>query len=336
MAKVSHEMNYTLVTQSFGKENEYRRAILTVWSFYAQTKDSDRIRTILLTDNPPFFQSYFKGLPVEYILLTGDKIKSMRGAIDFLHRMKITLIEEAFDTCSTNILYADSDTFFTSDPSQLMANLSPGISYMHLREYRFDHLKDMPLPAGEAFRKFHTLISTQRFDLGKGYISLNDQMHSWNAGVMMLHRSHRQLIPDVYALTDQLYPATQNHASEQYAFSIILQNNTTIFPCESVIHHYWYRVKKSVMDNFLILQLTNAWTERSPEQKKNDVLAWTEMLPLYLEEHVWMVRDKSVQAFNENNFRQGFFYAAKAFVKNPFNIKFLRDVLYHSKRYFTL
>src|SRR5688500_15091363 len=106
----------SLVIQSFGRENEYKRAILTVLSFYANCSLPDeQTRLMLFTDRPEYFSSYLSGLPVDFILLTPEKIKEMRGNIDFLHRMKIAVIEEAFDKTGGNIIYADSDTFFVAD-----------------------------------------------------------------------------------------------------------------------------------------------------------------------------------------------------------------------------
>src|SRR5689334_14514320 len=109
-----------LVLQSFGRENEYKRAILTIWSYFAcSTAPLPASRVLLFTDNPGYFTAWFGGLPVSYVHLTPEKIKQMRGSIDFLHRMKIALIEESFQTLEGNILYADSDTFFTADPEPL-------------------------------------------------------------------------------------------------------------------------------------------------------------------------------------------------------------------------
>jgi hypothetical protein len=86
-----------LVIQSFGRDNEYRRAILTILSFYAHSSlKREETKVLLFTDMPAYFSTFLEGLPVEYVLLTPEKIKSMRGEIDFLHRMKIAVIEEAF------------------------------------------------------------------------------------------------------------------------------------------------------------------------------------------------------------------------------------------------
>jgi hypothetical protein len=127
-----------------------------------------------------------------------------------------------------------------------------------------------------------------------------------------------------------------NHASEQYAFSIILQNNTQLQACDTVIYHYWYRVKKQIMDQFLAKNINEKWARKSLNEKLNDVKDWTKTLPYYFEKHELLLKDNAVQAFNENKFRNGYYWTMKAFFKNPIiGKKFLNDVLYHTKRKIT-
>lgn len=326
-----------LVMQSFGREYEYRRAILTVLSFYAHVSaPRAEIRVILFTDKPSFFEPYLKALPIDYCELTPEKISAMRGAIDFLHRMKIAIIEEAFSRASGDLLYVDSDTFFISDPVPKLKQLDPGISFMHLCEYSFDTLKDAELPAGKSFRAVYSLIEQKKFLYADGSsFSISPRQYSWNAGVMFLHSSVSVLLPDIYVLTDQLYPATHNHASEQYAFSVILQGRTEIRPCDDVVYHYWYRIKKQIMDSFLGDHLGQKWTDLILEQKLKDVMGWTQCFPTYLDKHILTLRDRAIQCFNTNQFGRGYGIAFRAILRDPFNIAFMRDVFYHTRRFIT-
>jgi len=324
-----------LVIQSFGREHEYRRAVLTILSFYAHvSKPLPETRVILFTDRPDYLEPFLTGLPVHYRLLTSDKIRAMRGEIDFLHRMKIAVIEESFSIAGGNLLYVDSDTFFIADPAPKMALLSDQASFMHLREYSFDTLREAVLPAGESFLAVYSLITNQSFRLADGSpVSITPAQYSWNAGVMFLHHSVAGLVSDVYALTDQLYPATQNHASEQYAFSVILQNRMTLNACDDVVYHYWYRIKKHIIDAFLIKRLTLSWSVLPLNTKLEEVRRWTSSFPRYLDEHVFTLRDDAVQYFNTDEFGKGFRAALRAFFKDPFSVTFIKDVLYHTRRF---
>jgi hypothetical protein len=330
---MSIEVN--LVLQSFGRENEYKRAIFTILSFYAfSSLPVEKTRVILFTDQPNYFQYFLQSLPVQYILLTKEKILQMRGKIDFLHRMKIALIEEAFSISEGAIIYADSDSFFIADPVPMVKELSPAKSCMHVWEYELESLKNAALPAGQTALAFYELILSRTFQLADGSeVKYPLNSSSWNAGIMMFHADHSKFIPDVYALTDQFYPPTLNHASEQYAFSLVLKHRTEIMPCDSVIYHYWYRVKKQIIDSFLAGRITANWGQQSMSKKVKQVKDWCLILPGYLEKHILTVKDNAIQSFNKRHFRKGYSYALKALLRKPLDFHFLKDVLYHSKNW---
>lgn len=325
----------SLVIQSFGCENEYRRSILSIWSFYAHVSPQwEDTNVLLFTDKQEFFKGYLQDLPVTYIMLTSEKMREMRGEIDFLHRMKIAIIEEALNCSEGNIVYIDSDTFFTGDPASLFARLRSGVSFMHTREYAFQWLQQMPLPSGAPFRAVLKLLGEKYFVMAnREKKKFSPALFSWNAGVIMLHREQQYLLPDVYAITDQLYRLTKNHSCEQYAFSIMLQTSTRLYGCQEYIYHYWYRVKKQIIDRFLENRIDSSWNLLRADQKKQRVRKWTRKLPAYFDSHLLTVRDNSIQAFNRNDFIAGYGWALKAFVKNPFDPIFIKDFLYHTKRH---
>jgi hypothetical protein len=320
-----------LVTQSFGRENEYRRVLITILSFYAHS--SRALPTILFTDNPEWFKPYLGEFPVQYVLLTPEKVKVMRGEIDFLHRMKIALIEEAFTIAGDTLFYADSDTFFIEDPMKLYTQASASTSFMHVWEYQFESLRNMPLPGGATFQAFLNLVERKSFDLPDGtQLKVLPSDSSWNAGVMILHQSHKLLIPSVYSLTEQFFPETRNHASEQYAFSILLQQRTELKPCEAVIYHYWYHVKKKIADS-LSGDVVHTLQGLSKQQKLDQIKALTASLPGIFESHVYAFKDNAVQSFNENKYREAYRWVRRAFLKGAFkDITFVKDTLYHTKR----
>jgi hypothetical protein len=208
---------------------------------------------------------------------------------------------------------------------------------MHVWEYAFESIKDMPLPAGETFHAYLDKISCGPLKLADGSeINVTPDLSSWNAGVMLLHRSHAAWLPDVYALTEQTYPETKNHASEQYAFSILLQTRTELRPCDDVVYHYWYRIKKQIIDEFLGTELNENWAKKPLKDKIAIVKNWIQVLPKYFDNHVFTLRDNAIQTLNENKYSAGYKWAVKALVKQPLGDKtFIKDVLYHLKRQLT-
>ena len=329
---------HIFLTQSFGKESEYKRAILAVLSAFVHWNSGlDKIKVVLYTDNPGFFKNWLAGIEVDYVLLTPAKVKVMRGEIDFLHRMKIALIEETFiSNPEANIFYFDSDTFFIENPVGIFNAVEENNSFMHLLEYPFSDIKKMPLPSGETFQAFYNLINSRTFELAEGEkMVVKSEDCSWNAGVMCFHYSHHRFINDVYHLTDQFYPETKNHASEQYAFSIMLQKFTTLKPCEDIVYHYWYRIKKEIMDKLLAKNSFTSIEMLPLEAKIAKLKPFLIELPTLLENDYLSLLDNAVQTFNEDKFREGYAWYFKAVCKNPFaSMKMLKDVIYHTKRFF--
>lgn len=321
-----------LVVQSFGKEYEFRRAIFAILSYYAASPSFEWKTTYVFTDTPDYFQKYLTDLPVEYIELTPEKIRQMRGEIDFLHRMKIALIEESFVRSNSAIFYLDSDTFFVSDPGSVFKAVESGGVFMHLPEYEFATLAKMKMPAAKPFHAFLEFIRGKTFRLRSGSVIVHEHEYSWNAGVMGLPLKVHAMLTDVYALTEQFYPATENHASEQYAFSIVLQKSFALQRCDDVVYHYWYRVKKQIMDQTLGTLLSPAFADCPLSERLKLIAEAVKDMPALLETHVLTLRDNSIQSFHENKFSKGYEYAFRALVKDVSAFGFLRDVLYHTKR----
>lgn len=324
-----------LVVQSFGRIHEYRRATLTILSLYSFVRVED-FNVILFTDNPEWFSNVLEGLPIHYEKLTPAIIREMRGEIDFLHRMKIVMIEKAFNRSNGNLLYADSDTFFIENPERFLESVSEKNAFMHKKEYQFSALANLELPGGKPFVDFYNLIKCQHFKLpNSGDLTIPLSYYSWNAGVMVFHKSHKRLLEEVYSLTHEFYPRTLNHASEQYAFSVVMQNHTNLQDCFSICYHYWHRVKKNIADHFLERNFPELQSCRNLHDRFTVVGRWIKTLPRLFSTHYERHRDNAIQEFNMNQFRKGYKSVLRAVLKRPLlDVVFIKDILYHSKRAF--
>lgn len=321
-----------VVIQSFGAEYEYHRALLASLSFFAKsTIAQNKVKLLLYTDNPQFFNKYLLHYPVDYIYLGADKIREYRGEIDFLHRIKIAIIEDAFNRGDGDILYIDSDTFFIDDPKNIIDKVDEQTAFMHLYEYKFDDLKtwDKNTP----FYKVWEIIQSKRINSIDEKLNITLEDVSFNAGVMAFHSSHKSIIPKVYDITERFYRNTLSHASEQYAFSVILQKNFQVLNCEEVVYHYWYRVKKNVAD----LYLKNFFDDfhlLSPEEQIKKVQVAINELPGLFRNHILILRDNSINEFYNKKYFSAYIFAFRSLLKDPFNKKFFKDIMYHTKRIF--
>jgi hypothetical protein len=331
-------MKTVLVSQSFGKETEYRRAVLAILSAFCFLNETEKseLTVVLFTDNSAWFEQWLSDIHVVYIPLTPEKITSMRGELNFLHRMKIALIEETFDLFPNQVLfYIDSDTCFQGSFIPIAQSVSSEKAYMHLIEYPFKHL-DNPLYSSEdPFYKFyHHIVNQPLQGLKNETFFVRDDHFSYNAGIMCFHPTHRALIPLVYQLTDAIYTPTLNHASEQYAFSLAFQWKKQLGTIDSIVFHYWHRVQKQIMDERLsktdFLQLE----QLTFDEKKKHLARYIAQLPTEVAQHPLMLLDQLIQDLNCDQFRSAYWKFLSLSFRSPrLAMKNCRHVLYHTKRF---
>ena len=317
------------LTQSFGRESEYRRAILAVLSFWAWYKGDEKVVTVIMTDKPDYFRPFFSGIEVDYLLLTTDKIKVMRGDINFIHRMKIALIDEVYQKYpNSDLLYIDSDTFFTQEPSSLLNSITTGTSFMHLLEYEYADYKIFSQSGdGEDTHKdLVSLLNTSKFETSIGEISLNG-LATWNAGVLGIASDVKNIIPDVYQLTDIFYKRAPMNGSEQAAFSFMLQKISTVKPAEKYVYHYWGIFKKIVLDAMLENYISKKLANASYADRMDKVKWLTKEIPIAIK-----INEDAFVHFNNDKFFKGFYLALKTLKYSFFNTPIIKDVLFQVKR----
>ena len=73
----------------------------------------------------------------------------------------------------------------------------------------------------------------------------------WNAGVIGMNSSQKNLLDTILWLSDVMYEKYQKHVMEQLAFSYCLQTNHTIKPTDYAIYHYWFfKEFRTVLEKF--------------------------------------------------------------------------------------
>ena len=242
-----------VVYLSYGNENEYRRAIFSICSLLTWYEaQPTRIRLIIYTDNPSFFQTYFSSRDdIEYFFLSEGMMSQMRGNHQFFHRIKVSVIDLTFKNYPDNdMVFVDSDTFFITHPKILFEKFEVDKSFMHTREYKLSESVDrFAVFNQEQYPKaFINFIDDREFLIGERLEKFGIDDYSWNSGVLGLHSKFSLYMPSVLDLTDQFYANSKWFISEQMAFSLILQHKTLIKPCDNLIFHYWGARQKLLMD----------------------------------------------------------------------------------------
>ncbi|GIW70452.1 MAG: hypothetical protein KatS3mg101_1199 [Patescibacteria group bacterium] len=318
-----------------GHTKLHNRTILSVLSLLNHYSPAPEDRLLVYTDNPAYYESFLSGVPVEYKLLPEAKLKEMMGPDDLIHRVKIGIIEDAARAYpQNNIFYIDSDTFFFAPIADLLHKITPRQSIMHKFEYEMTFLGTYPLHDKDHFRAVYEALRQKTFYIGGVSVRIQpEDFASWNAGIIGLHHTNTAWLQEVYELTDQLYASARNHACEQYAFSYILQTRTTLIPCESCNRHYWHRIEKQIVDEFLQKRLDEAFARQPLARKIALAGDWCLGLLKKIPNHPYWLRYSAMIAFQERRFAEGYRLALRTLLANPRqDLTFFKDIAYHTKR----
>lgn len=234
---MSRRRELKIVYQAYGKNDVIAQALFSTislaslypegWPYQVEiyTDQADRIRG--------FFSTYRGQNPVIIVSIHPEQIKRWRGAIDFVHRVKLEILREASRNWAGDLVYMDGDTYFAEKPDDLFAQISPSTSVMHIREHSLAEPRDV------LTKKIAKFVKKKKFSVGGEEIEIPPQTYMWNAGVIGMANENLRLLGGMIDLTDVLYSQYEKHVMEQLAVSYYLQTAGTVVAAEPVIKHYW-------------------------------------------------------------------------------------------------
>lgn len=323
-----------LVVLSYGDIVEYQRVILAVLSYQGWLATAGETgRTVVFTDNPAYLKPYFAGLTVDYRLLTPPEIREMKGPVNFVHRLKVAVLAEAFSRYpDDSLLYVDSDTFAFKNPKPLLARISPTVSAMHQPEYTLEAHRHQ----GMGSRLLH-LLESESFTTSRGEERFRASQTSWNAGVLGLAPTVAASMADVFLLTDRFFSTSGWHVSEQLAFSLVLQTRTQVIPSDDFIYHYWQATHRAAVDALLPGILTPDFMALPLPEKAESILRLTQQLLSQIAEYLAAhpeieLRVQALDSLHLKNFAAGYRLAGRYLLKKPMDTQFIRDIIYHTRQ----
>ena len=318
-----------LVLLAHSREVEYQRAIFAVLSFWAWHKGRATmpVQAIVFTDQPTYFEPYLAGLPVRYELLTAACLAAMQQPHGYVHRVKAAILTQLAQACPQDeLLFIDSDTFFVALPDLLLQQLAAGTTFLHKREYTLTEAVGVYATFGQAHfpEKLLEVLARRRFEVAGAEVQFRPQQVSWNSGVLGLPAASAALLPDVLRVLDELYADTGWFTCEQIAFSLVLQAQTTLRPCDEYIFHYWGKRQKQLMDEHLST-LISAPLSQLPlaerlAQVRQLVPRWQRTIELD------RLREGALYAFGQGQLVAGLKYGVKAWFIAPLNFRLAKGL----------
>lgn len=228
-----------LVYQAYGREDVLHQTLFSVTSLLSVIKSSSPLEIWIYTDNQTFFENFFSESlsgshsRVRLVGITAAQIQKWRGAIDFVHRVKVEILHDAGQKFDGSLFYVDGDTYFHEDPTELFSCVTDEKSLMHVAEGAIDQNRDL------LSKKIKKFLKKNKFSVSGEEVSVAPSTVMWNAGAIGISQKNKNLLPSILELTDRTYAVYAKHIMEQLAFSYYLQKHTQVFAADSVIGHYW-------------------------------------------------------------------------------------------------
>lgn len=225
-----NNQNY-LVYIAYGSDDFFNETLCSILS-YLLVREQDEDTTLLVyTDNPSYFRQLTEAnAPIIYEQVSPTQWQQWRGAIDFVHRIKVEVLLHAVRRYEGNILYLDSDTFFLQSPAPIFTTLAAGQHFMHKYESTLSTSSGL-----------HRILYEQlRQQPSAEWKSHLDTTKMFNAGAIGLGITDAPLLERVLALTDSLYRIYPAHVMEQLSFSMCLAQAGTVQEVAPYVLHYWH------------------------------------------------------------------------------------------------
>lgn len=225
-----------IVMQAYGSQDILNECAFALLSLTRQQTEDDlqNLTVIIYTDQPAFFKS-FKDCPLNARLRDVNRalISQWRGAIDFVHRVKIEVLRDAVKNLDGQILYLDTDVCFAEPVTTIFDNIRKGKLYMHIMEGRLHGSDNL------VFQKLSKFFNSSDVALHGKKITIPEDAMMWNAGVLGFHTKYSQLLDEVLAFTDVVYQQIPKHVVEQFAFSLYFRQTAPLLSAHTNINHYW-------------------------------------------------------------------------------------------------
>jgi hypothetical protein len=249
-----------LVYQAYGRDDVIRQTQFSIVSLLSVLKPSSPIQIWVYTDNRALFADYFQSPRLRWVEVTPQQIQTWRGAINFVHRVKVEVLQDAASQFEGPLFYVDGDTYFREDPTNLFSGVSDEQSLMHIAEGRLSDGGD-PLT-----RKIAKFVRKNTFDVGsQELVQMPESTVMWNAGAIGISQKNKSLLKKILALTDAMHSLYPKHVMEQLAFSYYLQTHSKIFSGEKEIGHYWDQKEEyqKAIDEFLLQNPNEAMAKKA-------------------------------------------------------------------------
>lgn len=251
---------YHIVLQAYGQEGILQECLFALLSFTKMhtPAEQEQVSFHIYTDKPDWFRQFTDcPLDLHFHEITPALLTQWRGAINFVHRVKIEVLRDFVQKNTGPVLYLDTDIYFTASILPILQRIENGDLFMHVAEGKLSG------GANPMMEKLHRFFGRQNKFTIEGK---EEQIHldtvMWNAGVLGFHTRQAGVLDQVLAFTDTVHKLFPKHIIEQFSFSYFFAQQGTIHNSANRIVHYWILSEvKQVLASFFQFFKGNSWEE---------------------------------------------------------------------------
>lgn len=225
-----------IVFQAYGNEAILQECLFALLSVSRQHSDAalQSLHIHIYTDRPDWFAQFNIPLALHFHEINAELIRQWRGSIDFVHRVKIKVLQDFTTKHSGAILYMDTDVFLLRPLTDVFNSIREGKLLMHVMESVVAQQANPIMSKLNAFLEKNNPLS-----IGTGKEQVSAQTAMWNAGVLGFHDRYAPLLNRVLEFTDSVHPIFPKHIVEQFAFSYYFQKEAQVHHTGATVLHYW-------------------------------------------------------------------------------------------------
>jgi hypothetical protein len=227
-------MQKTILYLSHGGQkyhDQTRYSVLTLIALLLEQNRKDFCIAVY-TDRPDQVPAH--GL-VQPICVKPKEFASMRGPLQYVHRIKLEVLRRALGDFGAPLIYVDGDTRWLQIPDEPFASLSstsaPPVCYLHKVEGSI---------SASFFPQYFRLLCKHRHKLVDWRLPPDPPWTMWNSGAVCVPSWSAGFIDEVLRVNDELLlHVGYRNCIEQLALSVVAASRFEIRPFDAHLEHWW-------------------------------------------------------------------------------------------------
>jgi hypothetical protein len=227
-------MQKTILYLSHGGQkyhDETRYSVLTLLALLLEQNRND-FRIAVYTDRPDQLPAHDLIQPVR---VNPDEFASLRGPLDYVHRIKLKVLRRARDHLGAPLIYVDCDTRWLRIPDEPFGALSGSGPSPACYLYKVEGSI-----SASFFPQYFRLLRKKQHKLMEWRIPPDPPWTMWNSGVLGIPSRSEGFMDEVLRVNDGLLPhAGHRNCVEQLALSLVAASRFEIRPFDAYLEHWW-------------------------------------------------------------------------------------------------